>query len=514
MSKMPAKKKSCFQITSVTPAQVAASAPADDTESLEDPDESRAEDDVSRADGEARAAGRSSPEEAPGAQGELLAGPPNGGVAFRSAALGGVGPQTGGVGGAGGLVPGASGVVSSQPLPPAAVPATSASTGTSSCTSRFRVIKLDHGTGEPFRRGRWTCLEFYEKDAESSVGSRTADSLRHISLLDHASDRDSGMGTTVSLATVSSLLSGPGPETGLEGSFASGLQVSPAEPPLQQSSGSVLPGAFQPPGHITVPAQPAAAPQNLLPPGHDGTPPIAPLQQVQQPPGPPTYAYPGQHSPAHVLSTQPTTPGDYRQPHVTLLQPQGVGGPLSSPAQGPSPVITPAAGGALPLGIPGKTLDSPTPGLVLQQKPVGQYQPSGGSLTTSSSVAPSPTPTEQPHVGRGPGTQGAAFSSPVEDSRRQPDALPHGPISFVMEASKAESLQPPPSPVSNLFGIPIDEDDDGSWSAGGLLKGSLVIVSSDWISLTCGEVWLWLLDQLVFLCEASDTVNLISGEQL
>ncbi|TNN84112.1 TSC22 domain family protein 2 [Liparis tanakae] len=44
MSKMPAKKKSCFQITSVTQAQVAASSITDDTESLDDPDESRTED--------------------------------------------------------------------------------------------------------------------------------------------------------------------------------------------------------------------------------------------------------------------------------------------------------------------------------------------------------------------------------------------------------------------------------------------------------------------------------------
>ena len=54
MSKMPAKKKSCFQITSVTTAQVATSI-TEDTESLDDPDESRTEDvsseifDVSRA---------------------------------------------------------------------------------------------------------------------------------------------------------------------------------------------------------------------------------------------------------------------------------------------------------------------------------------------------------------------------------------------------------------------------------------------------------------------------------
>lgn len=43
MSKMLSKKKSCFQITSVTQAQVATNSITDDTESLDDP-ESRTED--------------------------------------------------------------------------------------------------------------------------------------------------------------------------------------------------------------------------------------------------------------------------------------------------------------------------------------------------------------------------------------------------------------------------------------------------------------------------------------
>uniref|UniRef100_A0A3B3BJ47 TSC22 domain family member 2 n=1 Tax=Oryzias melastigma TaxID=30732 RepID=A0A3B3BJ47_ORYME len=125
MSKMPAKKKSCFQITSVTQAQVAA-------------------------------VGQQPP-------------PPTPGVS----------------------------VTTSQPaaVTSAAPPS---STSTVSCSSRFRVIKLDHGTGEPFRRGRWTCTEFYEKDSEASHAGRTVDSIRHGSItLDPAADRDSGLGLTV-----------------------------------------------------------------------------------------------------------------------------------------------------------------------------------------------------------------------------------------------------------------------------------------------------------------------------
>ncbi|KAJ1088267.1 hypothetical protein NDU88_001425 [Pleurodeles waltl] len=150
MSKMPAKKKSCFQITSVTTAQ-ATSSITEDTESLDgDPDDPRTGDvssevfDVSRAaDGgpeegeEPRPTGRSSSEET----------------------LNNVGsPST---------------TAHSHPLP---APPTS---------SRFRVIKLDHGSGEPYRRGRWTCLEYYERET---------DSIRHGPAAETATDRDSGLG--------------------------------------------------------------------------------------------------------------------------------------------------------------------------------------------------------------------------------------------------------------------------------------------------------------------------------
>ncbi|MFT7818891.1 TSC22 domain family protein 2-like [Arapaima gigas] len=445
---MPAKKKSCFQITSVTPAQVAASALADDTESLEDPDESRAEEVVPRGDVVVGVAGGSSPlEEVSGIHGELLLGPANGGVSFRIVAPAAVGPQVGGAAPTGG---------SSQTLPTTTLP-------TSSCTSRFRVIKLDHGTGEPFRRGRWTCVEFYEKDPDSSGGSRAAESLRHASHLEHSLDRDSGLGTTVNSAAVSSMLSGQGPDAGLDGSFSSAPQVLQTEPPPQQSNGAVLPGAFQPAGHTPIPAQPAAVPQNLLPAGHDSAPQNVPPQQVQQSPGPPGYVYPGQLPPGHLISGQQTSPTDYRQPHLTVPQPQSTGGPL--PAQGPLPTFIPAASGALPLGIPGQTL-----------KPISQYQPSGGSpvgvglqgVPAATSIAANQTLTsvEQPHVGRGLGVQAPFFGSSMEDSRKQPDALPQGPMSSLMDPSKlsvTENLQLPAPPVNNLFGIAIskDEDDDG-----------------------------------------------------
>ncbi|CDQ56271.1 unnamed protein product [Oncorhynchus mykiss] len=194
MSKMPAKKKSCFQITSVTQAQVAASSATDDTESLDDPDESRTEDvsseifDMSRADYEPEVCDRSSSEETLNHVGEQEAPGVIPQVGQLPAMLGPPNEVTSGV------ATNVS-VSTSQPVVTSSTP--TSTTSTTSCSSRFRVIKLDHGTGEPFRRGRWTCTEFYEKDSEgNTVVNRTADNIRHANALDPSADRDSGLGLT------------------------------------------------------------------------------------------------------------------------------------------------------------------------------------------------------------------------------------------------------------------------------------------------------------------------------
>ncbi|MBZ3887126.1 TSC22 domain family protein 2 [Sciurus carolinensis] len=45
------------------------------------------------------------------------------------------------------------------------------------CSSCFRVINLDHESGEPYRRSRWTCMEYYEQDWDSSVLTRPGTAL-------------------------------------------------------------------------------------------------------------------------------------------------------------------------------------------------------------------------------------------------------------------------------------------------------------------------------------------------
>uniref|UniRef100_A0A3P8VX15 TSC22 domain family protein 2-like n=1 Tax=Cynoglossus semilaevis TaxID=244447 RepID=A0A3P8VX15_CYNSE len=414
MSKMPAKKKSCFQITSVTQAQAAVIGGADDTESLDDPDESRTEDvsseiyDLSRAEYEP-ANDRSSSEEALNNVGEPEA---VGVMASSQIPQGGQQPQGAAVTTGLSLIshpgallqqqqqqqqqhqqhhhqsaPGASSGTSNVSVntsQTAAVTGSVASPATStvSCTSRFRVIKLDHGTGEPFRRGRWTCTEFYEKDSDS----RTADSIRHASAtLDSTADRDKGLVSVASSATHS----GHGSSALAEASLSSPRMhpVEATQPQQQQQirqqsfSSSVKPtsGQVQPTGGGLQPS----APQSGLPVGLNGLPQSA--VQIQKSPIMPPSAQPAAYPPQHPLATQPQQPSQ-SLPVSSLsagLQPwnQGPTSVIPSTSGGsclPSQVgeIAGAASGSVPTG----------PAMVLQQQPVGVVSVGGSMLAGGSSL--------------------------------------------------------------------------------------------------------------------------------
>uniref|UniRef100_A0A8C8SFM6 TSC22 domain family member 2 n=1 Tax=Pelusios castaneus TaxID=367368 RepID=A0A8C8SFM6_9SAUR len=388
MSKMPAKKKSCFQITSVTSAQVASSI-TEDTESLDDPDESRTEDvsseifDVSRATdygpedvgerssseetlnnvGDAETPGAVSPnllldgQLAAAATGAAVAPPPaapNGGAMTKSPAV----PQA-----AAAQIPSAAAGGSSAQ---ASAPGTVSQAAAAACSSRFRVIKLDHGTGEPYRRGRWTCTDFYDRDSDSGgVLARTGDCIRHSSTLEQAAqDRDSGLGATGGSIIMSALpASAHGPESLADSSLTAVSQLLQTEkmnqPSLQQPNfvigqqpigGAISQSIAQP----MYSGATVASPQMIVPqqqtqpqvnaqsvaqggPNGKGVPPqnvtVAqpsmpmPQQQVQQANVPATqpqqFAYPQpQIPPGHLLPTQPSGQAEYIQ-HMTVMQSQG-----------------------------------------------------------------------------------------------------------------------------------------------------------------------------------------------
>nr|XP_021541651.1 TSC22 domain family protein 2 isoform X1 [Neomonachus schauinslandi] len=404
MSKMPAKKKSCFQITSVTTAQVATSI-TEDTESLDDPDESRTEDvsseifDVSRATdyGPEEVCERSSSEETlnnvgdaetPGTvspnlllDGQLAAAagaPANGGGALSARSVAGAlastlaaaatsAPSSG--------APGAPPVTGSSAGPGTAAPSQPPTT-----CSRFRVIKLDHGSGEPYRRGRWTCMEYYERDSDSSVLTRSGDCIRHSNTFDQTAERDSGLGATGGsvVVVVASMQGAHGPDSGTDSSLTAVSQLPPSEkmsqpaPAQPQSFGVGQPQPPPPvggavvqsaapvppfPGAAAGPQQMMAAPQpsqpqgtgpGVLPQGPNGqglpltnvtlTQPGVPLPQqpgpavgapTTQPPQP--FAYP-QLPPGHLLPVQPAGQSEYLQQHVAGLQPPSPAQPSSTGA--------------------------------------------------------------------------------------------------------------------------------------------------------------------------------------
>ncbi|XP_014801469.1 PREDICTED: TSC22 domain family protein 2 isoform X1 [Calidris pugnax] len=401
MSKMPAKKKSCFQITSVTTAQVASSI-TEDTESLDDPDESRTEDvsseifDVSRATdygpegvcerssseetlnnvGEAETPGSVSPnllldgQLAVAVGGVAVAPPavaPNGGAVPKSSSvpLPAAAPGTAVAGGS-----------SAQTALPSTGPSASAAPGTMSqtvaaaCSSRFRVIKLDHGTGEPYRRGRWTCMEYYDRDSDGGgVLGRTGDCIRHSSTFEQAAqERDSGLGATGGSIVVSTLpASAHGPDSIADSSltavsqllqtekmnqsslqqpsFVIGQQQQPQQPiggAMPQSTAQpMFSGASVANQQVMVPqqSQPQVTTQGVAQAGPNGkgmAPPSVTVgqpsipvaqQQVQQANIPVTqpqqFAYSqSQIPPVHLLPTQPSGQAEYMQ-HMTIMQSQG-----------------------------------------------------------------------------------------------------------------------------------------------------------------------------------------------
>uniref|UniRef100_A0A8C2HY43 TSC22 domain family 2 n=1 Tax=Cyprinus carpio TaxID=7962 RepID=A0A8C2HY43_CYPCA len=487
MSKMPSKKKSCFQITSVTQAaQVAANSNTDDTESLDDPrtedmssseiyDMSRAGDfepeacDVSLSDeslhNEAETSGQDAPiTNIPGSRhaGAVHINPP-----VRSV----------------------SGSVSSQASVASNAPSSvqtssvSSSATVSSCSSRFRVIKLDHSTGEPFKRGRWTCTEFYERDTDASSSGRTMDSVKHASAADHSADRDAlGVAGGSVAVHVGSSTSAAEPRTD------SGYLSAPSNPPveLQQQTLGISQqglGLAAQNAHIKSPSMPLATqPQ-----------PFFPGQQVQK-------------------------PGQIHQSVIPLNQSQTVSvTPLN---QGPSPVMTPAVGsaahvlGLVPQPVDGRglpinqqagistALGTVSAAAVVQQAPVPLIQPAvtvsvstlAGvpgvqnvpAVMSSASNAPQSmpkqtlqNPTQGVHSGSlgglGAQTTPANFSqlptgiAQSVENQRKPDGLLQSSVLIGKDAIKPlnpEGLQLHTPAVSSLFGMAISIDGDEDSASG------------------------------------------------
>ncbi len=489
---MPSKKKSCFQITSVTQAsQGAANSNTDDTESLDEP---RTEDmssseiydmssseiyDMSKArDFEPEACDVSLSDDSLHNEGETS------GVSAQDAPITlpavHINPPVC-------LVTGSVSSVASNAPSSIQTSSVSSSATVSSCSSRFRVIKLDHGTGEPFKRGRWTCTEFYERDTDGSSSGRTVNSLKQAS-----AEKDVlGVAGGPVAVHVGSSTSAAEPHTD------SGYLSAPSNPPaeLQQQTLGISQqglGLAAQNAYIKSPSMPLASqPQPLFPgkpvqkPGQIGIPSnqaqmasvaslplMTPLNQGPSPVMTPA----GQGRATHMLGLVPQ-PVDGRglpisqSEHVQgLLQQLGIStalGTVSAAAvvkQAPVPLTQPAVTVSVsPLaGVPGvqnvpavmssaSNAPQSMPKQTLQNPPQGVHGGLLGGLgaqTTPTNFGQLPTSVAQ-----------------AEENQWKPDGLLQSSVLIGKDAIKPlnpEGLQLPTPAVRSLFGItiPIDGDED------------------------------------------------------
>ncbi|XP_042694636.1 TSC22 domain family protein 1 isoform X2 [Centrocercus urophasianus] len=94
-----------------------------------------------------------------------------------------------------------SSVVNNVTNPSAGVAAGSSQQQPASGTSRFRVVKLD-SSSEPFKKGRWTCTEFYDKEntvaaSEGVAVNKAVETIKQ-NPLEATSERESTSGSSVS----------------------------------------------------------------------------------------------------------------------------------------------------------------------------------------------------------------------------------------------------------------------------------------------------------------------------
>ncbi|XP_050929087.1 TSC22 domain family protein 1 [Lates calcarifer] len=334
---------------------------------------------------------------------------------------------------------------------PAPAPAPAPAVATTS--SRFRVVKLD-SSSEPFKKGRWTCTEFYDKETPASVPSSSASDTGSLSMRQYvsesfagASERESTSGSSVSstMSTLShyteSVCSGEAggppvpqhaqdyasPPQGFQGILPSGLSMGVSQTQPHVHAQDITHSHVKSTVASTAPTsihQPAPMP------GHQTTiglpTPAVPQQQQQQltyaqavanqPPGSTQglvgvqqqkigYAsLPQQPAAAQQAAPVQARPPEYTQPHQGIPQ---AAAPQSLSNQAGSAPSGPANGSCQMIGGPQQSQ------ALLHTQP---QQPS--SLQATTSTMPS-------HVGAaGLGQQPQSHPGHLDCQQQKPQSLP------------------------------------------------------------------------------------------
>ncbi|XP_007946014.1 TSC22 domain family protein 1 [Orycteropus afer afer] len=233
-------------------------------------------------------------------------------------------------------------------------------------TSRFRVVKLDTSS-EPFKKGRWTCTEFYEKEsavpASEGVINKVVETLKQ-NPVEVTSERESTSGSSVSSSV--SILShytesvGSG-EMGAPTVVVQQQQQQQQQPALQGVAPQQIDFSSTGPQSISV----ASIPQSIS---------QSQISQVQLQSQELSYQQKQGLQPVPLQATISAATG---------IQPSPVNVVGVTSALGQQPSISSLAQPQLPYSQTAPPVQTPLPGAPPQQLQYGQQQP-----TVSTQMAP------------------------------------------------------------------------------------------------------------------------------
>ncbi|XP_031218251.1 TSC22 domain family protein 1 isoform X3 [Mastomys coucha] len=311
-------------------------------------------------------------------------------------------------------------------------------------TSRFRVVKLD-STSEPFKKGRWTCTEFYEKEnavpaTEGVAINKVVETVKQTPTEVSSSERESTSGSSVSssVSTLSHYTESVGSgEMGAPAVVAPQQPLPPAPPGLQGVALQQLEFSSPAPQSMAAVSMPQSISQSQM-------------SQVQLQPQ--ELSFPPKQSlqPAPLQATMSTATG---------IQPSPVNVVGVPAAVGQQPSISSLAQPQLPYSQTAPPGPTPLPGAPPQQLQYGQQQP-----MVPTQIAP----------GHGQPVTQNPTSEYVQPQQQQPQPQPQPPppifqVSMasvqasstgtgagtsVIPVAQPQGLQLPVQPTAQAAGVP------------------------------------------------------------
>lgn len=229
-------------------------------------------------------------------------------------------------------------------------------------TSRFRVVKLD-STSEPFKKGRWTCTEFYEKEnavpaTEGVAINKVVETVKQTPTEASSSERESTSGSSVSSSV--STLSHYTESVGSGEMMGAPAVVAPQQPPLPPA----------PPGLQGVALQQlefsSPAPQSIAAVSMPQSISQSQMSQVQLQPQELSFQQKQTLQPVPLQATMSAATG---------IQPSPVSVVGITAAVGQQPSVSSLAQPQLPYSQTAPPVQTPLPGAPPQQLQYGQQQP-------------------------------------------------------------------------------------------------------------------------------------------